>query len=337
MVEKGIAGKAQGIGIPDVAEPSPVVIREAVTAVGNAGRGVQLAVRREFAGLHAGHRRHRLPGAAGVIGIHGPGQQRFLRIGEEGVVLLLGGDQLGEKVRIKAGTAGQSQHGTRGRLQRHHSATGLVGQYLLRHPLQIQIEGEHQIFSCLGRSIAQVALHFAHGIHLEHLAAPFAAQMALIGGFHTRATNPVADLVALLRQDFEFVFRDGLGVTEGVGRQGSVGIGAQDVDIHLGAPQPESLFTKAQHLFGLEIQGQRGAVTIPIQALLPALIEQIRLQIQQPCQAIPQIRPVVIADQTRLEIQGVGEFAGGQHPAFAIEQPTADRRAGHQTDAVFVR
>ena len=63
-----------------------------------------------------------------------------------------------------------------------------------------------------------------------------------------------------------------------MGRQGSVGIGAQDVDIDLGAPQPQGLFPEAQHLFRLEIEGQRGAVTIPIQTLLPALVEQIRLQ-----------------------------------------------------------
>ena len=337
LVEEGVAGETQGIRIADVAEASPVVIREAMAAVGDAGRGVELGVRRELARLHARHRRHRLPGAAGVIGIHGPGQQWLLRIGEEGVVLLLGGDQLGEEIRIKTGTAGQSQHGTRCRLQRHHGATGLVGQRLLRHPLQIQVEGEHQILSCLRRSIAQVALDLAHGIHLEHLAAPLPTQMALVSRFNTGATNAVADLVSLLRQDFEFAFRDRLGVAEGMGRQGSIGIGAQDVDIHLGTPQPQGLFPEAQHLFRLEIEGQRGAVTIPIQALLPSLVEQIRLQAQQPCQAIPQIRPVVIADQTRLKVQGVSEFAGGQHPAFAIKQPTANGRAGHQTDAIFIR
>ena len=126
-------------------------------------------------------------------------------------------------------------------------------------------------------------MHLAHGIHLQHLAAPLAAQMALVGRFNSGATNPVANLVALFRQNLKFVFRDRLGVTEGVGRQGSVGIGPQDIDIHLGTPQPQGLFTEAQHLFRLEIESQRGAVTIPIQALLPALIEQIRLQIQQPC------------------------------------------------------
>ena len=45
LIEKGIAGETQGIGIPDMAKSHTVVIGEAMAAVGDAGRGVQFDVR----------------------------------------------------------------------------------------------------------------------------------------------------------------------------------------------------------------------------------------------------------------------------------------------------
>ena len=103
-----------------------------------------------------------------------------------------------------------------------------------------------------------------------------------------------------------------------------MGVVAQDVHIHLGTPQAQGLFAEAQHLLRLQIQGQGGAIAVPIRPVLTALIEQIRVQFQQPCQTIAKIRPSGFADQTRLEIERIGEAAGGQHTALAIQETAAD-------------
>ena len=103
-----------------------------MTSVSDAGGGVELRISRKLAGLHAGHRRHSLPGAAGVISIHRPAEQRLFRIGKQCVVLLLGGDELGEEIGIECGLAGQSKKGAIAGIHRDDRTTRLVGQSLLR-------------------------------------------------------------------------------------------------------------------------------------------------------------------------------------------------------------
>ncbi len=105
--------------------------------------------------------------------------------------------------------------------------------------------------------------------------------MRLVRRLDTRTADAIADLVALLCQRFVFLFRDRLGVTQRMGRQGSMRVVAQDLHIHLGTLERARLFTETQHLFRLEIQGEGGAVAIPIDATVAALIQHIGLEIQQ--------------------------------------------------------
>ena len=97
LIEKRVAGEAQGIGIANPPKPSAVVIRETMTAIGDAGCGVQLDLGGKFARRHSCHRRHGLPSASRVIGIHGTAQQRLFGIGKQRVVLLLSGNKFREK------------------------------------------------------------------------------------------------------------------------------------------------------------------------------------------------------------------------------------------------
>ena len=336
LIEKRVAGKPKGIGIADVSKAGTVVIGEAVTAVGDAGRGVQLGVRGEFAGLHPRHRRDRLPGAARVVGVHCPAEERLLGRLKKSVVFLLRGDQLREEIGIKRGLAGQRQDAAITGIQGHNRSARLIGKSLFGHPLKIQIDGEHQILTCHGRTIAEVSLHLAHGIHFQHLAAPLATQMTLIGRFDTDAANPVTDFVSLLRQCFVLLIGDRRGVTDGMGRQGAVGVITKDVHVHLGTRQRSGLLPETQNLLRFQIKRQGGAIAITIQAAAAAGVELLGLEIEKRRQTIAQSGPVLVADQTRFEIQGVGQLAGGENPTLAIQQATTDRRARHQSDAVLV-
>ena len=118
-----------------------------MTAVGDAGGGVELRLRWEFARFHPGHGRDRLPGAARVIGIHGPAEQWLLGVGEQRVVLLLGGDELGEEVRIEGGFAGQSQDRARVGVHGDDGAAGFISQRLLGGLLKVEIEGEGEVLA----------------------------------------------------------------------------------------------------------------------------------------------------------------------------------------------
>ena len=77
LIEEGVAREAQRVLVADRAEASPVVIREAVAAVGDATPRHQLGAGRKLAALHPRHGRHSLPGAAGVVGAHRPAEQRL--------------------------------------------------------------------------------------------------------------------------------------------------------------------------------------------------------------------------------------------------------------------
>ena len=80
LVEKCVAGKAQGVGIADMTKASTVVIRKTMASIGDASFGVELGFRRELSRFHPGHRRDRLPSAARVVGIHRPTQQGLFGI-----------------------------------------------------------------------------------------------------------------------------------------------------------------------------------------------------------------------------------------------------------------
>ena len=146
--------------------------------------------------------------------------------------------------------------------------------------MQIQIDREYEVFSGLGGAITQIALHLTVRVHLQHLTAPFAAQMAFVGRFHADTANPIADLVALINQDVVFVLSDRLGVAQRVGRQHPVGVVAQDVHIHAGARQIEVLLLKTQHLLGLQSIHQRDPITVFARAALSRLIEALGIQLQ---------------------------------------------------------
>ena len=77
LVIEGVARKAKGVLVADQAKPCAVVVREAMPAIGDASAGHQLGAGRELAGGHPSEGGHRLPGAAGVVGIHGPAEERF--------------------------------------------------------------------------------------------------------------------------------------------------------------------------------------------------------------------------------------------------------------------
>ena len=74
--------------------------------------------------------------------------------------------------------------------------------------------------------------------------------MGLVGRFHPRASDAVADSVTPFGKGFVLRFRDRLGVAQGMGRQGAVGVVAQDVHIHLGPLETTGLLAEAQHLLG---------------------------------------------------------------------------------------
>ena len=165
-------------------------------------------------------------------------------------------------------------------------------------------------------------MHLTHGIHFQHLAAPGTAEMTFVGRFHTDPADAIADLVTLFSQRFVLALGDRLGVAEGVGRQRSMGIEAQDVHIHLRTLEPQRLLAEPEHLLRLQIGRQIDAIAITGFTAAASLIEHGRIKIEETRQTIPQIRPGRIVHQARLHIQGVGQLAGGQHPPLAIEQTT---------------
>ena len=160
--------------------------------------------------------------------------------------------------------------------------------------------------------------------------------MTFVGRFHPNAADAIADLVALLSQILVFVLGDGLGVTQGMGRQGAVGIVPQDVHIHRGSLQAQVLLTKSQHLLRRETNRQGGAVAVLAHATLAAAVQRIGRQLHQIGQTITQRWPFSITDQTRLDVEGVRELAAGEHLAAAIQQAAPNRGARHQADAVLI-
>ena len=119
-----------------------------MTAVGDAGGGVQLDLRRKFARRHSRHRCNGLPRASRVIGIHGTAQQRLFRIGKQCVVLLLSGEKFREKVGVKIRVARKGQDRSVARVHRHDCAARFISQRLLSRLLKIKIESEREVFSC---------------------------------------------------------------------------------------------------------------------------------------------------------------------------------------------
>ena len=170
-----------------------------------------------------------------------------------------------------------------------------------------------------------MTLHLAHGIHLEHLPTPGTAKMGFVGCLHTDAPDAISDFVSLVGEGLVFLLRDGLGIAQGMSRQGAVRVEAQDVHIHLGPLQPLRLLTETQNLFRLQIGSQIDAITVPCLSAAAALIQNGRIKTQQAGQTIAQVGPAGIVHQARLDIKGVGQFAGGQHPPFAIQQPSSCR------------
>ena len=208
-----------------------------MAAIGDASRRCQLHLRRKLARLHPCHGCDGFPSAAGVVGVQRPAEERLAGIGKELVVLLLGGDQLGEKIGVKVGFARQRQDGAGAWVHRHNGAALLIGEGFLGRLLQIEVEGEDEILTRHRRAIPEVALHLTHGIHLQHLPAPFPAQMRLVGRFNSGAADAITDLVALLSQLLVFVFRDRLRIAQGMGCQGAMGVKTENIHIHLGALQ----------------------------------------------------------------------------------------------------
>ena len=121
-----------------------------------------------------------------------------------------------------------------------------------------------------------------------------------------------------------------------MGCQPAVGIAAQDVHIHLGALEPGGLLPEAQHLLRLEAAGQRDAKPLRIGAAAALLVQLGRRQPNHRRQAISQGRPLGITHLPRLDVEVVGEPAGGQHLAMTIQKATPDRVAGQQPDSVFI-
>jgi hypothetical protein len=52
LVEKSVAGKAQGVGIADMTKTSTVVIRKTMASIGDASFGVELGCWRELSRFH---------------------------------------------------------------------------------------------------------------------------------------------------------------------------------------------------------------------------------------------------------------------------------------------
>ena len=161
--------------------------------------------------------------------------------------------------------------------------------------------------------------------------------MAFVGRLNPNTADSVADLVALINQNVIFVFSNGLGVAQGMGRQGPVGIKAQDVHIDACTWKIQVLLLESEHLHRLETIDQRNAIAVFPSAAFTGTVEALGIELHQSGQTIPQSRPLLVGHQTRLNEKGVGEFAAGQHPAFAIQQPPADGRAGHQANAILIR
>ena len=97
--------------------------------------------------------------------------------------------------------------------------------------------------------------------------------MRLVGRLDADATNSIANLVTPISQCFVFLLSDRLGVSEGMGCQRSVGIGAKNIHVHLGSLQSEGLLAETKHLLGAEFAGQIDAVAIPIRPRLAATIQ----------------------------------------------------------------
>ena len=104
-----------------------------------------------------------------------------------------------------------------------------------------------------------------------------------------------------------------------------MGVEAQDVHIHLGPFQSLRLLPKTQNLFRLEISGQIDAITIPRLSTATTLIQHGCIEAEQAGQTVAQVGPTGIVHQSRLNVEGIGQLAGGQHPTFPVQQPSTGR------------
>ena len=202
--------------------------------------------------------------------------------------------------------------------------------------LQVEIDGESQVFTGLGRFVPQDALHLPCGIDLQLLAAPLAAQMLFEDHLQARAADAVAEPVPLGFEPFVFLFGDVAGVSHQVRSQGAIGVGAAHLDSHLGARQGIGPFAKAQHLYRRQGTGQADAETLAVGSLLAAGLQIGGAQLQQLSQLVAQGGPTVFFEQPRLQEEVIGEAIGGQHAPLAIQQAPPHRIARQQADAVFI-
>ena len=296
--------------------------------------GHQLGIGGKLARFQGRNRAHQLERAGRRKPLKGPIQQGRLRGIEAGP--LAAGGAIGKQIGIKRGPAGDRPNGTGLGIHRHDRPLANAIEGPLRRLLQGQIQGEAEIVAGLGGLVAQDPLHLTRRIHLHLLAAPLAAQDRLIGLLHAAAAHPIADAVPLGLQLAVFVFGDATGVAEHVGPQAPVGIAAQHIHIHLGSFQGFGLLAEPQNLGATEARGQGDAKALGVGAAAVLLIEGGGGDLHHLGQAIAQRRPLAITHQLGLEVEVVGEPAGGQHRAMAIQNPAPNRIAGHQPDPVVI-
>ena len=121
-----------------------------------------------------------------------------------------------------------------------------------------------------------------------------------------------------------------------MGTEGAVGVMAQHIDHHLCPVEHSSLLAETKHLGGGQGASQIDLKVFRLKTLFVAGLQGVRWQPQQGCQVFPEIWPLALFDEARLNRQCVREPVGGQHPAFPIQQPATDGMAGNEANPVLI-
>ena len=306
----------------------------ALTRVAEAAHGGHGGGFVELARFQGGDRGDDLEGAGGGEALKGAVEHRRLRTVEIDPLAL--GGPIREDIRIKVGPARQGTNGPGAGVHGDDRPLAHRVQCPFRGVLQVEIQGEGEVFAGSGGLVTQHPLHLTGGIHLQLLPPPFAAKGGFVGALHPAAADAVIDAVALGLQPLVFLFRDAAGGAQPMGRQGAVGVVAQHVDGHLGSVEPPGLLPETQHLGGGQGSGELDLEIIGAHAGGITALEGVGGEIEQPGQAIPQPGPLALLHQAGLNRERVGEAIGRQHAAMAIQQATADGMAWNQANAIFI-
>ena len=341
LIEKGVSRLFDGFG--HVEHPVAGLQPVAVAAL----RARQRPRRRaEEGGVRGddpcGERRQR------HIGLHRRGRgiqplgdavdQRPVRIIEQRFIGLIA-DAFDERIRIVAGAGDHRQHAAIPGIDHHHRRA-LPLQHRLNILLQVQVEGQIEVFPGHRRYLFQQTHHPAVVIDLHFLIASGAVEC-----FFVIALDPLlADIVvgsivllfAVFRQPLQVVVVNFRHIAHHVRQLGAVRVFALLIALHRHAGETEFVNREARHLHVAEVGLQRhrfiAAVVVHIVAEAG---DVIRRQVDDRRQALQQRGH--IGNFARDHLQAIQGNVLHQRNAIAIEYQPAAGGNGQHLNVVLVR